>query len=150
MSSQVADRRPDDDSRPVLALIASATATRSSLAFEVQSSVVAGVGVITVIGELDAAAAPALDEHLRQTAQGEGAVLVDLSAVGFLDSSGIRSLLLGYRSITGQARRFAVACRSGSAPMRALELTRLDMLIEHHPDRGQAIDALRAPTIQAG
>jgi|SRR5690349_1648184 anti-sigma B factor antagonist len=53
--------------------------------------------VIAVAGEVDMATAPALVECLRDHADRD--VIVDLSNVGFLDSSGIGALIYGYNTL---------------------------------------------------
>jgi anti-sigma B factor antagonist len=47
--------------------------------------------VLRVIGEVDLATAPLLDEKLRATTA--GTVIVDLDQVAFMDSSGLRVLV---------------------------------------------------------
>lgn len=104
----------------------------------------AGVRLIAVTGELDVATTPQLQEQLQEASAAEGAVLADLCGVDFMDSTGVRSLLEGHNSITGQGRRFAVSCVAEAAPQQILQMTGLDALIEHYPNRVTAINALRA------
>jgi anti-sigma B factor antagonist len=58
--------------------------------------------VIAVSGEVDMATAPELAAYLRDHADRD--VLVDLSNVGFLDSSGIGALLEGYNALADAGR----------------------------------------------
>jgi anti-anti-sigma factor len=44
---------------------------------------------VTVFGELDAATAPRLKRALASPIEGEGEILIDLRACGFIDSAGI-------------------------------------------------------------
>ena len=103
----------------------------------------AGVRVIAVKGEIDTETAPQFQARLREAEAGAGAVLADLSAVDFMDSTGVRLLWAGHNSITGQARRFAVSLGEDAPPMRVIELTGLDRLLTLYPDRVTAIGALR-------
>jgi anti-anti-sigma factor len=48
--------------------------------------------LVTVEGEIDLAAASELDEVLRTAGQGSDEVSVDLSAVDYLDTAGVRVL----------------------------------------------------------
>jgi anti-anti-sigma factor len=64
--------------------------------FEI-SPLVNGKG-LRLAGELDLAAAPRLTEALLDFASSEGEVHLDLSEVGFLDSSGLRAILALARS----------------------------------------------------
>lgn len=119
------------------------TTTREPPRFGIEILDQAGVRVIAVSGELDIATAAQFQSHLQDAGAGGGAVLADLCAVGFIDSTGVRSLWQSHNSITGQGRRFAVCCRDSAPAKRVLTLTGLDRLVAHYPDRVTAIDALR-------
>jgi anti-sigma B factor antagonist len=68
-----------------------------------------GECVLALTGELDMATAPdfaaALDPLLQH---GPDEVIIDLSAVSFLDSSGIAVLVTGQQDLNQQDRRLAV------------------------------------------
>jgi anti-anti-sigma factor len=68
---------------------------------------------------------------------------VDLCDTTFLDSSGLRAVLVASGEVTGQGRRFAVACAEGGAVARLLELTGTEGLLSTWPDRASALRALR-------
>ena len=48
---------------------------------------------VRLIGELDVAEADALIENLRETVEAEGDLTLDLKALEFVDSSGVRALV---------------------------------------------------------
>ncbi|MEX1104770.1 MAG: STAS domain-containing protein [Ilumatobacteraceae bacterium] len=78
-------------------------------------------GVVIAVGEIDMVAGPQL-EALVLPLERPGAVVIDLSAVTFLDSSGLRTLLKIARA-AGE-RGDEVVLRSPSAEVdRLLELT---------------------------
>lgn len=81
-------------------------------------------GVIRVRGDLDAHTAPELDAAVRQVVEeGADVVVLDLSDVDFVDSSGLRSMVLA----RGEDYQREVVLRSpGSATRRLLEITGLD------------------------
>lgn len=85
-----------------------------------------GVRVIAVVGEIDIASAPQLSTRLnvavRCTSSG---VVVDLSGVEFIDSTGIAVLLNALRRMTRARRRLALVCPQGPV-LRALRTARLD------------------------
>jgi anti-sigma B factor antagonist len=56
------------------------------------------VTVVTLDGELDSASAPAVQERLTGLVQPDTRVLVDLSAVPYMSSAGLRTMLLLYRN----------------------------------------------------
>lgn len=64
-------------------------------AFEVRSEFEIGRGRLTVVGELDIATAPQLDEAARaMIARGLRDLTIDLRSLSFMDSSGLRLLAL--------------------------------------------------------
>jgi len=78
---------------------------------------------VIVSGELDAASSPDLDESLaRLMSEGVDHLVVDLSDVSFLDSSGLRSII---RALNALAERNGTLRVSGVSPavQRILEVT---------------------------
>ncbi len=78
--------------------------------------------VIVATGELDLTGAP----RLLQALPGEGTtpVVLDLEGIGFMDSSGLRSLLEARQACADAGRSFAIANPS-EAVNRVLELVDL-------------------------
>lgn len=75
---------------------------------ELAQKVAENVGVLTVSGQVDAASAPEVEKALQAllTAQ-RGQVVVDLTAVDYVSSAGLRVLLAGIkqaRSLGGDLR----------------------------------------------
>lgn len=64
----------------------------------VQDRTEGSVTVVALDGELDSASAPAVQERLAELVQPDGRVLVDLTAVPYMSSAGLRTLLLLYRN----------------------------------------------------
>jgi anti-sigma B factor antagonist len=79
---------------------------------------------VVVSGEVDFASGPTAYEAIREaiTAEGVDTVLVDLSAVRFLDSSGISLLLKGRRLADEKAVSYRVT-GAHSKVLRVLELS---------------------------
>jgi anti-anti-sigma factor len=76
-----------------------------------------------VSGELDRTTADRFDEAVLSVIVGTGPLVLDLSRVRFLDSSGVRSLVKLGLSMRGRS----LVLREPSAPMmRVLQMTRLD------------------------
>jgi anti-anti-sigma factor len=59
-------------------------------------------GVIRLAGELDLSAAPELDQVLEAAVERGGAVLVDLTELTFVDSTGIHTFIKAARSLRGR------------------------------------------------
>jgi anti-anti-sigma factor len=75
----------------------------------------AGRQVVAVAGELDAHSAEVLQGPLMELTHAPGArVVVDVSDVSFLDSSGLRVLILAHKEVTGQGGEFCLRGASGA------------------------------------
>jgi anti-sigma B factor antagonist len=68
----------------------------------------------------------------------QGHVVVDLTEVGFLDSTGLGVLVSGDRRLTHQRRRLLIVCPPGPA-RRVFELSALDGALDLHHDRAAAL-----------
>jgi anti-sigma B factor antagonist len=102
-----------------------------------------GTVVVGVTGELDLSTHEQLRDPLVAAAEDENSVVVDLSACEFIDSSGIRALLVGHEALAGNGSggRMVVA---GPQPqvMRVLEMTGLGEAIPVHESVEQALQSL--------
>ncbi|HQY86658.1 MAG TPA: STAS domain-containing protein [Ilumatobacteraceae bacterium] len=84
-------------------------------------------GALIVAGDIDMAGGPILEQALLEResellAQGGGDIVVDLTGVDFMDSSGLRSMLATARSAA--ARQANLELRSvGPQIIRLLEIT---------------------------
>ena len=81
---------------------------------------------VSLIGDVDVAAETEVVEILSALAAQE--VIVDLSQVGFLDSSGIRALVIVHRAAQAAGGSLALR-RPSSEAAQVLELTRLNEVI---------------------
>ena len=97
--------------------------------FQIEESQERGVVRLALAGELDLAAAPDLESRLRQLKDERQAVCLDLSALEFVDSSGIRVLLRAVQDARGNGWDLRVADRLSPAVRRVLELVKLDRYI---------------------
>jgi anti-sigma B factor antagonist len=82
--------------------------------------------VIVAEGELDIVGAPLLIEAVPE---GGEPLVIDLEAVGFMDSSGLRALLAARQGCLESGRPFALA-RPSDAVRRVLELVDLEREFE--------------------
>jgi len=98
------------------------------------------VSLLTVRGEIDLATAPVLVEVLLPVLEREtGPVVVDLSEVPFMDSTGVHVLLDAVRRLKPQSRRLAIVCHEGGQVHRLLALTRLVDAVTVHRSRQSAV-----------
>ena len=92
-------------------------------ACEISSSVEAGRGVLTVVGEVDLSVSERLDAAIDAALEAcatDAELVLDLGGVEFLDSAGLRSLLRGAKAAAAVDVRFAVL--PSPAVTRVLEM----------------------------
>jgi anti-sigma B factor antagonist len=108
------------------------------------------VVLLAVEGELDTLTAPRLAADLKAAlgvALDEGsAVVVDLSEVTFLASSGLAVLVDGARRAGTAATRLNLVTAS-RAVTRPLEVTGADALFDTHADLASALAAVAPPAV---
>lgn len=94
---------------------------------------------MSVLGELDLGTHERLSEELTEAAGGKEPIVVDLTECEFIDSSGVRALLLGLRA-AGEGR-LSIA---GPSPQvqRLLEMTGLGKAVPVHGSLQAALDAV--------
>jgi anti-sigma B factor antagonist len=89
-----------------------------------------GAVVLHVAGELDLATAPRLEDAIAGASHVEH-VVIDLSGCTFLDSSGVRSLVLARRNTPPDQRVDLVS--ADPSILRVLEITGVDTMLAVHP-----------------
>jgi anti-anti-sigma factor len=107
---------------------------------DVEVTEASGTTVVRVQGELDLATAPQLDEALGGI-EGGGPVIVDLTDVGFLDSSGLAVLLQARQRIGGTDGDGLRLVVSRPAILRVLEVTGLTAVFPVFDTLGDATGA---------
>jgi anti-sigma B factor antagonist len=81
--------------------------------------------VIALTGELDLAGAAALEQELdRLDSDPPAAVVIDLRAVEFMDSSGLRLIAVTAQAVQDAGRRFALVPGAAQV-MRVFDITRM-------------------------
>jgi anti-sigma B factor antagonist len=91
----------------------------------IESRDVDGTMVVALQGEVDLQHSPRLRKHLMALMAERRPVVVDLSGVGYIDSSGVASLVEAYQSARKNGSRFVLAA-VGAPALRVLQLARLD------------------------
>lgn len=107
--------------------------------FTVSTSHVADTSLVTASGELDAHTAPQLQSTLDSLSQRAGVrLVVDLSDVGFIDSTGLGVLVATLKHVREAAGTLDVVV---SAPrvLKVFALTGLDVVIPLHATLGEVL-----------
>ena len=101
-----------------------------------------GACIVEVRGEVDLMHSPDLRKHLlAQLGDGKPALLVDLAAVSYIDSSGVASLVEAFQNARKVQQPFCLVSVNPDA-LRVLELARLDKVFQIHPSREAGLAAL--------
>jgi anti-sigma B factor antagonist len=91
--------------------------------FEIRESVDADGAVrVALIGELDIAVADRVEDRLREHRESNHALRLDLSGLEFVDSSGVRAIVLGLRHARGNGNDIEVDPRVSPAVARMIEI----------------------------
>ncbi len=110
--------------------------------FEIAVDRRSGVDVVRASGELDIATASRLRSIvLDPSLCTQPGLVVDLTGVSFLDSTGIGVLVAAWRHSAAGAKRFGLACAEGQV-MRVLKLVGLHELIDVWPTADDAVAVL--------
>ena len=105
--------------------------------------------VISVGGEIHVSTAPEFQRRLDEAiSRGKTAVVLDLSGVEFIDSTGLSVILNGLRRVTRQRGRMALVCTNPTV-LRLFEITRLDTTFDIHESREDALRTARAGYVAA-
>ncbi|MEN8108571.1 MAG: STAS domain-containing protein [Pseudomonadota bacterium] len=99
-----------------------------------------GTAIIALKGEVDLESSPMARELLLGNVEGRDMVLVDLSAVTYIDSSGVASLVEALQASKKNGSQFALAATSEPA-RRVLELARLDKVFTMYDSVDDALNA---------
>jgi len=97
-----------------------------------------GRTVVALSGEIDMEEAPKVRRALLDVMKQKRDILVDLSQVTYIDSSGIASLIEGLQAARKQKNDLALVSVSQRA-RRVLELARLDKVFTIHADLATAL-----------
>jgi len=85
------------------------------------------LATVKVHGRLDALQAPALRQEIaKQLAAGEARLIVDLSAIEFVDSAGLAALVKGLKDARSAGGDLRLVRPRAEDAMRVFKLTRFD------------------------
>jgi anti-sigma B factor antagonist len=100
------------------------------MALEIARSEAGPGELITATGDVDLYSSPQLREAiLKAIEKGKGAVGVALGAVSYMDSSGVATLVEGFKACGDKKKPFVLVAPSPQV-MKVLELSRLHSVFE--------------------
>jgi len=100
-----------------------------------------GMQVVALSGELDLRAVGELEAAFA-TAGVKARVCLDLTALEFIDSTGLATVIRGHQALTEGGGAFAVVCKDAGPVRRTFETTGLMTLLTVVSDRSAALQAL--------
>lgn len=99
-----------------------------------------GAPVVSIMGEIDRATAPAFEQTLLDVAEdGTDELIVDLTGCSFLDSAGLRSLNSARGRLELSNGRLALVLSNPNV-MRIFQITHVDELFEIYPSLDAAVN----------
>lgn len=101
--------------------------------------------VVCLDGDVDLSTSPKARKLILDALKHDPAVLVDLTAVNYIDSSGVANLVEGYQVARQHDRVFALAVHEGPV-LNVLKLARLDTVFEVHPSTGHWLEKRSSAT----
>ncbi|MDH5771682.1 MAG: STAS domain-containing protein [Rhodospirillaceae bacterium] len=107
---------------------------------EISVSETAGVNVVALSGEIDLQTSPKLRGELLGLIANKKPLVVEMSDVSYMDSSGVASLVEAFQTARSKNLGFSLAA-IGEAPLRVLKLARLDGVFVIHDTLENAISA---------
>jgi anti-sigma B factor antagonist len=101
------------------------------------------IPIVAVSGEVDVYSAPMLKDNITELLQsGVSTLIVDLSGVAFLDSTGLGALVEARAATSDAGGTLPLVC-SQDRILKLFTITGLDGVFTIHPTVGDAVAALR-------
>ncbi|HEY7048628.1 MAG TPA: STAS domain-containing protein [Jatrophihabitantaceae bacterium] len=111
-----------------------------------ERTTVSGRTVLVVAGEVDVYSAPTLRDRLADLIEsGDPTVIVDLSGVGFLDSTGLGALVASLKLAEERGGQLPLVCPDDRI-LRLFRITGLDSVFAIHASAESAAEALTPHT----
>lgn len=95
--------------------------------------------VLDLDGEVDLSCSPEARKHILDVLKTGKDLLVDLSNVTYIDSSGVASLVEGYQTAKKRGQKFGLVGVSEAA-LSVLKLARLDKVFPIHASVGERLE----------
>jgi anti-sigma B factor antagonist len=97
--------------------------------------------IVEVRGEVDVHSAPQLKDRLTEVIDaGHASVIVDLSWLQFIDSTGLGALVAAYNHATAKNTSFRLVCKAERL-LKVFRITGLHEVLDIRPTVEQAIEA---------
>lgn len=98
---------------------------------QIESREEGGYIILALSGDVDLSCSPEARKHILDVLEASNNLLVDLSGISYIDSSGVASLVEGFQTAKKQKLKFGLIGVSASA-LSVLQLARLDKVFPIH------------------
>jgi len=102
----------------------------------------AGAVCLVLTGELDLASVATLQAQFKSVAQSEDHVIVDMSGLGYIDSTGAKALLDAHRLLSRTGRQIVLAAVQPMA-RRIIDVMGIEKAIPIFSTAEEALESLR-------
>jgi anti-sigma B factor antagonist len=118
----------------------------------VESLTLDGIPMLHLNGEVDLYTVPAFEQAISGAiADGTTVLVVDLTEISYLDSSGLSALIVAYKKLAAQGGDlYVVASKDPPAVRRVLEITRVDSFIRVRRTIDDVREELSLPRAESG
>ena len=110
--------------------------------FGVESEVDGSVSILAVSGDVDIETSPGLRTRIEQALAPDGQLVVDLTRVHFMDSTGLGVLVGGLNRAKQIGASLSLVCDRDRV-LKLFEMTGLSGTFAIHPTRKEAVEAAR-------
>ena len=110
--------------------------------FQLRAQNLGGCVIARLTGEVDIANAASVQGHLGSLVE-LGHLVIDLTALGFMDSTGLSALIVTHKRAEALGYSIRLVGAQG-AVRRVLEITQIDKLITHYDDVADAVESALA------
>ena len=107
---------------------------------EIKTREEGGYAILALAGEVDLSCSPEARKKILSCLESKQNLLVDLSAITYIDSSGVASLVEGYQTAKKLNLKFGLVGVSNAA-MNVLQLARLDKVFPIHGSVAERLSA---------
>ena len=100
------------------------------MAYEIRSQ--GNATIVALSGDVDLDSSPQVRSVLLDSVRDKRVVLVEMSAVSYIDSSGVASLIEAYQTAKSLNTRFGIVGLSG-APLQVIQVAQLEKIFRMYP-----------------
>jgi len=114
----------------------------------VETRTLDGIPLIQPHGEIDIYTVPEFEQAVSGAVGGARIVIVDLSDISYLDSSGLSTLIGAYKALSAKGGELYIAAPADPpAVRRVLEITRLDAFVRIRGSLAEILEELELPQV---